>query len=193
MPDTSDDLASQRTAFIEKIGLIAQIDGLPRAAGRVFGLLVWEGEAVAFGELARRLDLSRGSVSSSVRLLEERGVVRRVARTGDRQDWFEMMPDPFSALLEVGAVRIGRAATEIRGTLDDLPPRSRSHAARRSLCPVLRDAGAIAATGGRGSAHDALTSHHAPDIPGPATRGGRLEETCHDEFRDSRGARDLAL
>ena len=122
MSDATDDLASQRTAFVEKIGVIAQIDGLPRAAGRVFGLLVWEGGAVAFGDLARRLDLSRGSVSSSVRLLEERGVVRRVARSGDRQDWFEMMPDPFSALLDTAAVRVGRAGAEIGTTLDALPP-----------------------------------------------------------------------
>ena len=122
MPDTTTDLAPQRTAFIEKVGLIAQIDGLPRAAGRIFGLLVWDGGAVAFGDLARRLDLSRGSVSSSVRLLEERGVIRRVSRSGDRQNWFEMMPDPFPALLETAAVRIGRAGAEIGTTLDELPP-----------------------------------------------------------------------
>lgn len=116
-----DDLESQRVAFVEKIGLITQVDGLPRAAGRIFGLLVWEGAAISFGDLALRLDISRGSVSSGVRLLEERGLIRRTARPGDRHDWFEMVPDPFVALLDGAALRLGRYAADIAASLDDLP------------------------------------------------------------------------
>lgn len=117
--DTLDD---HRAAFVEKVGLITQADGLTRAAGRIFGLLLWEGTAISFGDLALRLDTSRGSVSSGIRLLEERGLVRRTARAGDRQDWFEMIPDPFTALLESAATRLGRAGADIAATLDRLPP-----------------------------------------------------------------------
>ena len=116
---TQDDI---RDRFVEKAGLIAQGGDMPRTAGRVFGLLIWEGEPVAFGALAERLGVSRGSVSASVRLLEERGVVRRTAKPGDRGDWFELMPDPFASLLDVAATGTARAGGAIEDTLAELPP-----------------------------------------------------------------------
>ncbi len=120
MKDTAE-LDPRCSAFVEKVGLVTQADGLTRAAGRIFGLLLWEGAAVSFGDLAIRLETSRGSISSGVRLLEERGLIRRIARAGDRQDWFEMTPEPFAALLDGAATRLGRAGAEIATTLDDLP------------------------------------------------------------------------
>ena len=60
-----------RSDFIEKVGVIVQSEGFPRIAGRVLATLVYDGERVSFGALADRLEVSRGSISSSVRLLEE--------------------------------------------------------------------------------------------------------------------------
>ncbi|MDG1076042.1 MAG: ArsR family transcriptional regulator, partial [Planktotalea sp.] len=64
-----------RTDFIEKTGLITQAEGLPRIAGRVFGLLIYDGDVVSFGDLATKLQVSRASISTSIRILEERGLV----------------------------------------------------------------------------------------------------------------------
>ena len=150
----TDPLDAQRSAFVEKIGLIVQGDGLPRAAGRIFGLLIWEGDAISFGDLASRLDLSRGSVSSGVRLLEDRGLIRRTARPGDRQDWFEMGPDPFPSILDGAAARVARAGADIAASLDTLPddapaaPRIRAYADfYATLETCLRDAARQLRTG----------------------------------------------
>ena len=115
------DISAARTAFIEKVGLIAQAEGMPRSAGRLFGLLLFDGTEHAFGRLAEELRISRGNVSASVRLLEERGLVARATKPGDRQDYFRLADDPFPTLLRGAQARTARAAAEIEKSLPDLP------------------------------------------------------------------------
>lgn len=116
--------SATRSEFIEKIGLITQGEGLPRIAGRLFGMLIFDGNAVSFSDLANGLDVSRGSVSSGIRLLEERGLVRRVSKPGDRQDFFELAPDPYISMLEGFQKRTQTAIEEIARTIEALPPDS---------------------------------------------------------------------
>lgn len=94
------DLSPGATEFIEKLSLLAEADGLPRIAGRIMGLLVIRQEPVSFDELAAVLQISRGSVSTNTRLLESRGVIRRVSRLGERKDLFEVPPDLPGRMLE---------------------------------------------------------------------------------------------
>ena len=110
-----------RSDFIEKVGQIVQGEGLPKIAGRVFGLLMFDGTPVSFGDLAQELQVSRGSISSSVRLLETRGVIKRVGLPGERQDYFRITEDPFTGLLEGAMRRFDRASHEIEASLSDLP------------------------------------------------------------------------
>ncbi|MGV8988943.1 MAG: GbsR/MarR family transcriptional regulator [Cypionkella sp.] len=117
----SNENALIREEFIEKIGVIAQGEGLPRIAGRVLATLIYDGQRVSFGELADGLGVSRGSISSSVRLLEERQIIKRVAKPGDRQDYFEVAEDAFVNLIETSALRARRACKDIVGTLAKLP------------------------------------------------------------------------
>jgi DNA-binding transcriptional regulator GbsR (MarR family) len=110
-----------RSEFIEKIGMIAQNDGLPRIAGRLLGLLVWDGEAVAFGDLADQLQVSRGSISTASRILEERRLIRRTSKPGQRQDYFQLADNPYAKMLETVAVGLNRAQEEIDNTLTEIP------------------------------------------------------------------------
>ncbi|MGR3541165.1 MAG: GbsR/MarR family transcriptional regulator [Hasllibacter sp.] len=113
--------ADARAAFIETVGLIGQADGMPRIAGRLFGLMLFDDRERAFGELADELEVSRGSISSAVRLLEERGLIRRTARPGERGDFFALEEDPFPSLLRAARERQERAARRIAESLDALP------------------------------------------------------------------------
>lgn len=110
-----------RTDFIEKIGVIAQSEGLPRIAGRVLAMLLYDGERVSFGQLADALQVSRGSVSSSVRMLESQQLIKRVAIAGDRQDYFQMVDNAFANMVEAAATRARRAAADIEESLRDIP------------------------------------------------------------------------
>jgi DNA-binding transcriptional regulator GbsR (MarR family) len=86
--------------FIEQLALLAEADGLPRIAGKIVGLLVIGQEPLSFDEIAEQLQVSRGSVSTNTRLLETRGVIRRVSRLGERRDLFEVGPDFLERILE---------------------------------------------------------------------------------------------
>jgi len=115
------DLKTARADFIEKMGILAQIDGMPRIAGRLFAMLVFDGRRYSFSELAEALQVSRASVSTNVRLLQDREVIRRVALPGDRQDYFELGEAPYERLLRGAALRAGRSRASIEETLAELP------------------------------------------------------------------------
>jgi len=87
-------------AFIERIGLSAEADGLPRIAGRMMGFFVIHGGPVSFTELADRLQVSRGSVSTNARLLESLGVIERISLPGDRQNYYQLSERPYVRLIE---------------------------------------------------------------------------------------------
>lgn len=80
--------------FIEGMGLALEEDRLPRIAGRLVGLLILSPQPVRFDLLAERLRVSRGSISTNTRLLENMGVIERVTRPGDRRDYFQINEQP---------------------------------------------------------------------------------------------------
>ena len=88
-----------RAQLIERMGLAAEADGLPRIAGRLFGALLLSDEPRSLDELAEALGVSKGSVSTDARRLLERGVVERVARPGDRRDYYQLAPDFFGQII----------------------------------------------------------------------------------------------
>lgn len=117
----SEALEETRSAFIEKIGLKTQADGLPRIAGRVLGLLIWDGAAVSFGSLAEQLMVSRGSISSATRILLERRLIKRIAKAGERQDFFQLSDAPYVSMMEATKISLDNAKDEIDATLKDIP------------------------------------------------------------------------
>jgi len=113
--------ADIRSDFIEKTGLNSQAEGLPRIAGRVFGLLVFDGDVVSFTDLATRLQVSRASISTSMRLLEERGLVKRTTKPGVRQDFFQLAANPYASMLEGIQKRTRATRDDIAETIKSLP------------------------------------------------------------------------
>ena len=119
-PGTEAEVVVER--FADRMGRVAQGDGLPRIAGQIFGLLVVQGEALDAAELARRLRASRGSISTNTRLLEGLGLVERTGRPGARRDLFRIADQPYARLLLGHAERLRRAAAAVREAERDLPP-----------------------------------------------------------------------
>ncbi len=107
--------------FVERFGLIAQAQGLSRIAGRIMGLIIIEGGPISFGDLSKRLQVSRGSISTNTRLLESLGIIERISRSGERQDYFQITSTPYKRLLRVQSEQLSKAQSVIRQTLGDLP------------------------------------------------------------------------
>lgn len=107
--------------FVERLGLVAQADGMPRIAGRILGLFVIYGGPFSSAELVERLKVSRGSISTNSRFLEHLGVIERVARPGDRQDYFQMRPEPYIELLKGSQSRLCKARAVVTDAQRKLP------------------------------------------------------------------------
>src|SRR4051812_43994893 len=62
--------------------------GLPRSFGEIYGLLYASTRPLSFTEIQEKLELSKGTVSQSLRALREIGAVRRDTDSHERRDNF---------------------------------------------------------------------------------------------------------
>lgn len=79
--------------FIERIGILWENEGLPRIAGRIFGFLFLQAEPCSLDDMAAALGVSKASVSTDARRLEQHGLLERSGRPGDRRDYYQIAPD----------------------------------------------------------------------------------------------------
>lgn len=100
--------------FIERMGLSIQEEGLPRIAGRMFGLFIVHGGPLGIDDIAGRLHVSRASVSTNGRLLRELGFLERVVMPGDRRDYYRLTDTPYARLLDGYVVRIAKRLDLVR-------------------------------------------------------------------------------
>lgn len=108
--------------FVERMGLMMEVEGLPRIAGRIFGFLLVHEGAFSLDELAERLRVSKASVSTNARMLEQLGVLERTSTPGDRRDFYRMGPDAWERMLRAAQERwedLRQALTEAAAALPD--------------------------------------------------------------------------
>jgi len=97
-------LADAQARFIALWGEMASRWGVPRTMAETHALLLASGEALDAEEVVRRLRISRGNASMTLRTLVEWGVVSRVLRPGERRERFAAEQDPwrlFATVIEV--------------------------------------------------------------------------------------------
>ena len=111
--------------FIDRMGLALESDGLPRIAGRIFGLLLVSEDCRSLDQLASELRVSKSSVSTNARLLEQHGVLERNSRPSDRRDYYRVPPDLFSHTMAQRLQRWERFHEAIGDARTALPIRSR--------------------------------------------------------------------
>lgn len=103
------------------MGLSAEADGLARIAGRMWGFFIIHGGPCSFAELAERLQVSRGSISTNARILRDLGIIERVSRPGDRQDYYQLTDNPYHRLMEGYIQRMRSTLHSIEQALSGLP------------------------------------------------------------------------
>ena len=99
--------------FIEQLGQQAQNDGISRIAGQIWAALIISDGPVSSGELMDLLHISKGSVSTNTRMLEMMHIVERRSKPGERQDYFSIRQNPYSALVEGQLKRFQTAKTVV--------------------------------------------------------------------------------
>lgn len=105
MSDKPANLARAEIDFIERMGINAEADGQARITGRIWGLLMVMGRMLTSAEIAETLKVSRGSVSTNLRLLENLEIIERRSKPGEREIYFAMCANPYNALTKQFAKR----------------------------------------------------------------------------------------
>ncbi|HEX7939995.1 MAG TPA: hypothetical protein VF483_13490 [Gemmatimonadaceae bacterium] len=95
-------------SFVEQIAVCLEAEGMPRVAGRLFGLLMISAEPQSLDDLAEQLEVSKASVSVNARYLEDRAKIERISRTGDRRDYYQISNDILERAIEDRAARVRR-------------------------------------------------------------------------------------
>lgn len=98
------DSASQ--TFIEQMGLMAEREGMPRIAGRLLGFLLIDGGMHSLDDLAEILQVSKASISTNTRVLENLQVIKRTTIPGDRRDFFQIGENPGEQMFEMARQRL---------------------------------------------------------------------------------------
>jgi DNA-binding transcriptional regulator GbsR (MarR family) len=68
---------------------LAQVVGLPKSIGQIYGLLYISTLPLSLDEIAERLDISKGSASQGLKFLRQTGAVQVCAQNGSRCDRYE--------------------------------------------------------------------------------------------------------
>jgi DNA-binding transcriptional regulator GbsR (MarR family) len=115
MPGT---LSPAESDFVEQLGLVAESAGLTRITGRIWALLIVSEEALAPAEIATLLQVSRASISVGLKTLESLELLHTRTRPGDRQSYFEMREQPYTAMMQLQGRRAAANLAMVRGALD---------------------------------------------------------------------------
>jgi DNA-binding transcriptional regulator GbsR (MarR family) len=97
------DLLDKKSEFIEEVGVGFEQTGMPRMAGRVFGwLLIADPPYQSPAELAEVLKASKGSISTTTRLMVQIGLIERFVIPGVRHDYFRLHKEALQRIIKHG-------------------------------------------------------------------------------------------
>jgi DNA-binding transcriptional regulator GbsR (MarR family) len=122
--------------FVERMGLHLEADGMPRSAGRIFGHMMLAEAPCSLEELAEALQVSKASISTNARLLEQVGLLERTTEFGDRRDFYRMRPDAWERMLLM-ARRRWEVLQDLLAQAESTLPREMP-AGRERVCEAAR-------------------------------------------------------
>lgn len=70
--------------FVDAAGLL----GVPKSVAAIYGVIFASPQPLSFAEVEARLDISKGSVSQGLRVLQEIGALKEVSEDADRTNLF---------------------------------------------------------------------------------------------------------
>ena len=133
----SGSIVKAQDAFVRAWGQMAGAWGIGRTMAEAHALLYIVGEALNSDEVMRRLQISRGNASMTLRSLVDWGLVQRVHKPGDRKEYFRAESDVWTMLRTILRERKKRELDPLLASLHEIRDMTRSgdeasseHAAR---------------------------------------------------------------
>jgi DNA-binding transcriptional regulator GbsR (MarR family) len=99
-------MSPEEAEFVDRLGLFMELLGGSRTMGRVYGwLLICDPPKQSLTELAQTLSVSKASVSTVARQLQEGGLIERLP-SSTRQHQYRVTPGGFSSVLSAQLSRM---------------------------------------------------------------------------------------
>jgi DNA-binding transcriptional regulator GbsR (MarR family) len=93
-------LLPEEAEFVDRVGLFMEMLGATRTMGRVYGwLLICDPPQQSLSELTKALSVSKASVSTVARQLQDSGMIERLP-SPTRQHHYRVTPGGFSSVLD---------------------------------------------------------------------------------------------
>jgi DNA-binding transcriptional regulator GbsR (MarR family) len=132
---TDDDVAAVREDVIESIERSAEVYGLSRSAGRVYGVLYFAEAPLSIADLVEETGYAKSTISNVTRKLTRIGMVhRRSSEGGGRRVRFTPETDPWFIIQDVLRQYVDREMEMTQRTLEralaDLDQRDGDHVKR---------------------------------------------------------------
>lgn len=121
---TEPEILQIKQNFVEGLSGISQFWGMPKGMGAIFAVLYISPNPLSLDEIVEQTGLTKGSISTSVRSLSRMGLIRPVARLGDRKDYYEAETDFYRSIRSILKERqnneFAQAVESVKQTLEKL-------------------------------------------------------------------------
>lgn len=137
-----DSITAAELLAADAVGDVVEHWGFRKALGRLWAVAYLAGEPLAAAELAEKLQMSAGSVSTSLTELQRWGVMRRVWVPGERREFYEAEVDFWKMISKVVSERERFLVRSVRERLvqaaEDLKDHADGTAASRGRLERLK-------------------------------------------------------
>jgi DNA-binding transcriptional regulator GbsR (MarR family) len=110
--------------FVEGLSQISRFWGFPKGMGAIFGVLYLSPIPLSLDEIVQETGLTKGAISTEIRVLARMGLVHRSTKLGDRKDYYEAETDFYAAIRSILQERknseFDRAVRSVKETLDKM-------------------------------------------------------------------------
>ncbi|MDD3642684.1 MAG: transcriptional regulator [Candidatus Krumholzibacteria bacterium] len=113
-------MEKERGQFIETWGSLGVLWGINRSMARIHAFIMLCEDPVDLETVCRRLRISRGNASMSLKELRSWGVIHRVHMSGERRDFYVAEPDNWKMIFKIAAQRKEREFDPALQALQDL-------------------------------------------------------------------------
>src|SRR5215813_1192042 len=107
--------------FTEGLSHISRFWGFPKGMGAIFAVLYLSPTALSLDEVVSETGLTKGAVSTEIRMLARMGLVHRSTKLGDRKDYYTAEADFYATIRSILKERqnseFDRAVRSVKETL----------------------------------------------------------------------------
>lgn len=104
-------LEQARERVIETLSQNMNLYGITPSVGRLYGAMYFYNKPLTLDEMAHILGMSKTSMSTSVRTLQDLNMVEKVWRKGTRKDLYKVEEDWFETFIDLFSIKWRNAVT----------------------------------------------------------------------------------